>query len=115
MTSRTHKSIPLIAVLVLACACAIAQYKSDATYGVKTGENLSKITELPKTLISEGYYSGSNFTEDFRPSSSTSIFGEADNMLNSFGMLVGWGLPMDNQTSTGADENCQRRMFFGVN
>lgn len=69
----------------------------------------------PQDAHQRGVLFGSNFTEDFRPSSSTSIFGEADNMLNSFGMLVGWGLPMDNQTSTGADENCQRRMFFGVN
>lgn len=63
-------------IVALSCvyASATAQYKSDATYGVKAGASLSKITELPNTLISEGYYSGYSFTEDLRPSFSASIF-----------------------------------------
>ena len=74
MTSCTHKFFLLITAFILACASAIAQYKSDATYGVKAGASLCKITELPKMLISEGYYSGYSFTEDFRLSFSASIF-----------------------------------------
>lgn len=74
MTRRTHKSILLTTVFVLACATATAQYKTDATYGVKAGASLSKMTGIPKTLISEGYYSGYSFTEDLRPSFSASIF-----------------------------------------
>lgn len=74
MTSRTHKFIILFAAFVLACASATAQYKSDATYGVKVGAGVSKMSGIPKTLVSEGYYSGYSFTEDFRPSFSASIF-----------------------------------------
>ena len=51
-----------------------AQYKSDAIVGVRAGAGLSKVTEIPKMLVSEGYYSGYRFTEDFRPSFSASIF-----------------------------------------
>ena len=42
-----------------------AQYKSDATVGVRAGAGLSKVTEIPKMLVSEGYYSGYSFTDDF--------------------------------------------------
>ena len=64
----------LLFAFVLTYASATAQYKSDATFGVKAGVSLSKISELPKMLVSEGYYSGYSFTEDFRPSFSASIF-----------------------------------------
>lgn len=74
MTDKTHKLTLLIAVFVLAYTSATAQYKSNATYGVKAFAGLCKITELPKMLISEGCYSGYSFTEDFRPSFSASIF-----------------------------------------
>lgn len=51
-----------------------AQYKSDATVGVRAGAGLSKVTEIPKMLVSEGYYSGYSFTDDFRPSIIANIF-----------------------------------------
>lgn len=63
-----------IVALSCACASATAQYKSDATYGVKASASLSKMSGIPKMLISEGYYSGYSFTEDLRPSFSASIF-----------------------------------------
>ncbi len=74
MMTSVNKSLMLSFAFVLACVSATAQYKSDATYGVKAGASFCKITEIPKMLISEGYYSGYSFTEDFRPSFSASLF-----------------------------------------
>ena len=74
MKSCCHGFIILSVVFMLAEASMTAQYKSDATYGVKAGVSLSKVTEIPKMLVSEGYYSGYSFTDDFQPSISTSVF-----------------------------------------
>ena len=69
-----HKVFLLTLVFVLMSIDLSAQYKSDAIVGVRAGAGLSKVTEIPKMLVSEGYYSGYRFTEDFRPSFSASIF-----------------------------------------
>ena len=61
-------------VIVLTSIDVSAQYKSDAIVGVRAGAGLSKLTEMPKMLVSEGYYSGYSFTEDFRPSITANIF-----------------------------------------
>ncbi len=73
-TTSTHKTLILSFVFVLTCASATAQYKSSATYGVKAGAGVSKMPGISEMLVSEGYYSGYSFTEDFRPSFSASIF-----------------------------------------
>lgn len=73
-TTSTHKPLIFSLAFVLACVTATAQYKSDATYGVKAGAGLSNMTGISMMLVSEGYYSGYSFTEDFRPSFSASIF-----------------------------------------
>ena len=52
----------------------LAQYKSDAIVGARVGVGLSKVTGIPKMLVSEGYYSGYSFTDNFRPSITASIF-----------------------------------------
>lgn len=69
-----HKVFLLTLVFVLMSIDLSAQYKSDATVGVRAGAGLSKVTEIPKMLVSEGYYSGYSFTDDFRPSITTNIF-----------------------------------------
>lgn len=66
--------ILLSIVLTLVEVSSFAQYKSDAIVGVRVGAGLSKVTEIPKMLVSEGYYSGYSFTDDFRPSITTNIF-----------------------------------------
>ncbi len=74
MISPAHKfTLPLF-LFALVAASATAQYKSDATYGVKGGVSLSTMTGIPKMLISEGYYSGYSFTDDLRPSFSAGVF-----------------------------------------
>lgn len=69
-----YKFISLSTAIVLTCAMASAQYKSDAMYGIKAGMSLCKMTGIPNMLVSEGYYSGYSFSDDYRPSISTSIF-----------------------------------------
>ncbi|MDY4521801.1 MAG: outer membrane beta-barrel protein [Bacteroidales bacterium] len=67
-------TIVLLFILVLTNITSKAQYKSDATYGIKVGAMLSKISNVEHMLISEGYYSGYNFSYDYRPSPSASLF-----------------------------------------
>lgn len=66
--------ILLSIVLTLVEVSSVAQYKSDAIVGVRAGAGVSKVTEIPKMLVSEGYYSGYSFTDDFRPSITANIF-----------------------------------------
>lgn len=74
MKTYVHKFIVLSVILMISETSMTAQYKSDATYGAKTGVSLSKLTEISKMLVSEGYYSGYSFTEEFKPSVSADIF-----------------------------------------
>lgn len=66
--------ILLSIVLTLVEVSSFAQYKSDAIVGVRAGAGLSKVAEIPKMLVSEGYYSGYSFTDDFRPSITANIY-----------------------------------------
>lgn len=66
--------ILLSIVLTLVEVSSVAQYKSDAIVGVRAGAGLSKVTEIPKMLVSEGYYSGYSFSDDFRLSITANIF-----------------------------------------
>ena len=51
-----------------------AQYKSDATYGVKAGADVARLDGVGGMLVSEGYYSGYSFRGGTMPSVSASIF-----------------------------------------
>ena len=51
-----------------------AQYRSDAIVGIRAGASLSKVTEMSKMLVSEGFYSGYSFTDEIRPSIAANIF-----------------------------------------
>lgn len=71
---KTSHSILLSSLFVLSSPAATAQYKSDAMFGVRAGAQASKMTGVPGMLVSEGYYSGYEFTEKYSACPSACIF-----------------------------------------
>ena len=74
MTLHAQRALIFPIILSLAGGEIAAQYKSDANFGVKAGAIFSKISGIGDMLVSEGFYSGYSFTDDFRPSVSANIF-----------------------------------------
>ncbi len=74
MALYAHRALIVPIILSLAGRDVAAQYKSDATFGVRAGAVFSKISGVGEMLVSEGFYSGYSFTDDFRPSVSANIF-----------------------------------------
>ena len=74
MTHHTRRVLIFPIILSLAGGEIAAQYKSNSNFGVKAGVCLSKISGIGDMLVSESFYSGYSFTDDFRPSVSANIF-----------------------------------------
>lgn len=71
---QTSQVILLSSLFVLSSPAAAAQYKSDAMFGVRAGAQASKMTGVPGMLVSEGFYSGYEFTEEYSACPSACVF-----------------------------------------